>query len=619
MPEFQSKIQTGNVLRAQTEGTGRVVRDDSAKIIAGAINQTIKAGAQIAEAATVAPFEQEIEQDLSDFSEARLLNTQDDLLVQLTDAAGDVETAKSAGNESSVNRATDEFKRLTRLRRLGSLSADQAALMAEAKLRRFVNENPFHKAQLVEARDSILGLHRSELAAIDALDTRVQQQDAFTHKLYAKIAADEGINILGKTTEELAAIVAPIQFNKAAWERTKITKELNEEQALNLFYGNESNALQGAYSSFTQILQEEMAAFKDTPDVSLEQFFATLQATEQDFTNSLNFKFGRFIDRSHIDLASQAFTSARKTIEDAVRNDQTATFVSNRLSIQKQNLLSEALFNPAMQAAFVVSDLAPKFIENNVLFRDNASIARRMTKYLTDLGSGNAVTNSSDISTSGRRIAKESGRLLQNAISDKTPQTDAEWEDVFKSVNSMADIVSERDFSSEEMENVLNIGSMQEIAGFVRNEPSFRVTSEKLRRGTERLLTETLLPSIGATLNEQIEVRTLPAGLSRGDNANLFRDVLTTNVSEGGVITFQAKDIGMSPTERNMVDRRVDTLNRGVAVQINKAIRTVAHVNGSTDYLKAAQSTLNRFNLGVFPELTGAISTEPPALNEVGL
>jgi hypothetical protein len=612
MAEFQSPIDTSNVLRAQTAGTGRAIRDTSAELKAKAAEQAIGAVVKVSEAAAVAPAATDIEEGLTEFSAAK----QDaDLYSKLQDAATALDVAETGEDEAAINKAADDFNKYKRMVKLGNMSSGQAKLLAEDRLRRAINESPFHREALIASHASILGTHRSELAAIDAVDKATASNNAFLTKTYQKIMIDEGLDPLGKTVEEMAAIVTPIKANEASYKRIEAGEKVNENNAVNMFYGDSNNALQGAHSSFLKEINAERESFMATPGVSMEEFFFRLQSIESRYTNNLSQNFGRYVEPSHLDRGIKQFTDAREIIERSVRNDESKTWTDNNLAITKNNLQSNALRNPSFQAGYVLKELAPTWIETNALFRDNATMAKGLIDYTTDLANGSVVTQEAPTTPSGRAMVREAGKMIRDDVSNKeAKRLPTEDNELYRAIGNMADIVSQRTFSSEEMQNVLDTGSMTEIADFTANNTEFLETANKLRQGTERTLAEVLIPQLTATLNKDIKfsiTKPITAGAPLAAHGPILRNSIVLEVSDTGMISFRAKPLE-KVSELNKIDlnRQVANLNSVHAVNMNKAIRTLAHVNGRTDYMDAATAILMRTNREMLPEIFGVVFPE---------
>ena len=608
MAEFISPIDTGKVLRARTEGTGRVIRDQSAEITAGAIEQTIGAVKDISEAAAVGPLEAGIEEGLQEFAEAK----QDtDLYDKLVGAAEEVGAAAEGGDEAAINEATSEFTKLKRQVKLGNMSSAQAKLLAENKLRQAVNENPFHREALITAHGTVLGLHRNQLAALDDIGAAQKAQDAALYKMYAGMAAKSGIPVLGKTLEELENEVVPVQLNKRAWENLQQKEQISSNEALNLFYGESGNALKGSYNTYVGELNEAAAQYKASPEATIEEFNATIQAIEQSYTSRLDFNFGRHVERAHLTAALANFTGAREIVQDSVLNDKSATWTANKLNIQQNNLKSGALLDTSMQAGYVAKELLPDWIETNVLFQDNAALAEGMINYMTRLSAGKVVNEVPTTTPEGKKITQESGSLLKFEVLSDKKISEQNQQELYNTVGNMADLVTREKFSSEDMQNVLNLGAEEKIVNLTSN-PEFSVTADKLRVSTERILSKVVIPNTVANLNDQIEHRILPRSIT-GKPITVLRDAVVMDVSPSGIVTFKTKDLpDLSRMEKNALDRKINRLNTNHAVNFNKGIRTLAHVNGTKDYLAAARAYLGRVNLETLPEITGALVMQEP-------
>lgn len=608
MAEFASPIDTGNVLRARTEGTGRVVRDKSAEIMAGAIEQTIGAAVDISEAAAVAPLEAGLEEGLQEFAEAK----QDtDLYDKLVGAAEEAGTAAEGGDEAAINEATATFTKLKRQVKLGNMTPAQAKLLAEDKLRQAVNENPFHREALIEAHGTTLGLHRNQLAALEDVGSAQKAQDAALYKMYATMAAKSGIPVLGKTLEELENVVVPVQLNKRAWENLQQKEKISSNEALNLFYGDSGNALKGSYNAYVGELNEAAAQHKASPESTIEEFNATIQAIEQSYTSRLDFNFGRHVERAHLNAALTNFTSAREIVQDSVLNDKSATWTANKLKITQDNLKSDALQDSSIRAGYVAKELLPDWIETNVLFKDNAVLAKGMIDYMTRLSSGRMFNEVPATTPEGKKITQEIGNILKTEVLSDKQVSEQQQQELYDTVGNMADLVTREKFSSEDMQNVLNLGAEEKIVNLTNN-PEFSVTADKLRVSTERILSKVVIPNTVANLNDQVEHQILPRSIT-GQPVTTLRDAVFMDISPAGIVTFKTKDLPeLSRMEKNALDRKINRLNTNHAVNFNKGIRTLAHVNGSKDYLAAARAYLGRVSLDTLPEITGALIIQEP-------
>jgi hypothetical protein len=611
MADFRSPIRTDVVNRAQTEGTGRVVVDESASIKAKAINQAIGATKDVVEAKTRADVETEIESGLDEFFDAKMGTTRESIIDDMVTADQAIKDAQEKGDIPAVNAAQADFERIDRLRRLGNISASQAKLQAEVIARRHINENPFWRAEIADSYSTVMGLHDQELKYIDSLGAIEQKNASRLHGKLQDILIAEGYDVVGKSIEQMMPIVAAIKTEDALYTEMKEGKEWSQEKQRVGLYGDGTpespSALKGMYNNVTRESLAEYNRFK-AGEINRDELAANLQVVSDKYSRDLYTVFNA-MDDTHVGRAEKVLGSPKSIIMSAIDNKYSDEYVQRNLNMQKNNLQSTALKNRDVATAFMMDSLIPNHIEKFNLYRTDASgknLATALSDYTASFRNNLVLDQDPSLDPMARRGIKEFGVAVNNGISE--PRTPGELNDMAKVVNTMARIVSDRDFNPEEMDNVLDVGSNPKIAEFFNSQPAWANTAQSLSASTDRIFSEVLVPKLRVELDRNVRA---PAGLAI--DAPKVRDLINMNTTDSGVVSFTIKeDVTLAPTERRYLADRVDRMNRDIATKINKASRTMAHTRGHTNYAEATAAILSRFRVDRLPDMTGAIEYTRP-------
>jgi len=478
----------------------------------------------------------------------------------------------------------------------GRISETEFKARTETILKGFINRAPGLASEFRQVAAGVLGFDPSGTAlqaAFDADSTSSTVATAQRNKI-AGLLIDAGIYDSNKSAEDNISMNWPafskvltaekqgnLEYN--AWKKSNEVDEITDLQMLSQssmgLHIKASNNINDIIGTKFNILTQT-----DIDNIPLQQrtaFIVQLEAGKSALLTGANATYDKVSDKSKISTVLKGTLDQYDTAITMLQGKVTANVYRNRATANQQLALSGITANPDDAKLMAFLQLWPKGVPLSA--RVSKGVHERFkhiydalnTKGTTDPWKAvtrnqtgqDAVQSHKDL----KQKVQESWKVMRTMMNDNTIDDD--------SVSKMAEIMQGFTYASWKDPSDIQLESMDMIFS-VAKDPEFA----KVVKDNELLQTQMAISSanyVERTLN----------GL--GSEISFDKDKVSLELNDG-FVSFNTN----VPATNTMTPRQLRELNNTYGNRLNNAIRSFAHINGSTDYRKSAAQLLKGNSLG---------------------